>query len=208
MPASRCTPPRILPTPRARRSRPSMATEWCCCRRVHRVSAPIATTPNAVVISRHLRASILKRSRRSAGLASRVRFTDVERLRRTLAASVRRNRNEKAADPVLDAGVVAGIPTAFAKMQAKPVEWTLGKQAFSGVLVYDDASSAKRPGLLMVPDWKGVTDAATATAEKIAATQYVVLVVDMYGKGVRPKDDAEAMAQVKQLYADRSVLAA
>jgi len=95
---------------------------------------------------------------------------------------------------------------AFAKMQAKPVEWTLGKQAFSGVLVYDDASSAKRPGLLMVPDWKGVTDAATATAEKIAATQYVVLVVDMYGKGVRPKDDAEAMAQVKQLYADRSVL--
>jgi len=95
---------------------------------------------------------------------------------------------------------------AFAKMQAKPVEWTLGTQAFSGVLVYDDASSAKRPGLLMVPDWKGVTDAATATAEKIAGTQYVILVADVYGKGVRPKDDAAAMAQVKQLYADRSVL--
>lgn len=95
---------------------------------------------------------------------------------------------------------------AFAKMQAKPVEWMLGKQAFSGVLVYDDASSARRPGLLMVPDWKGVTDAATAVAEKIAGTQYVILVADMYGKGVRPKDDAEAMAQVKQLYADRGVL--
>ena len=51
-------------------------------------------------------------------------------------------------------------------MQAKPVEWTLGTQAFSGVLVYDDASSAKRPGLVMVPDWKGVTDAAIATAEE------------------------------------------
>jgi hypothetical protein len=51
---------------------------------------------------------------------------------------------------------------AFAKMQEKPVEWMLGKQAFSGVLVYDDASSAKRPGLLMVPDWKGVTADATA----------------------------------------------
>ena len=36
----------------------------------------------------------------------------------------------------------------------------------------------------------------------------MVLVADMYGKGVRPKDDAEAMAQVKQLYADRSVLRA
>ncbi len=95
---------------------------------------------------------------------------------------------------------------AFAKMQVKPVEWTLGTQRFSGVLVYDDASTAKRPGLLVVPDWKGVTDAATTTAEKIAGTQYVILVADMYGKGVRPKDDAAAMAQVKQLYADRGVL--
>jgi dienelactone hydrolase len=95
---------------------------------------------------------------------------------------------------------------AWAKMQARPVEWTLGTQAFSGVLVYDDAGGARRPGLLMVPDWKGVTPAATATAEKIAGTRYVVLVADVYGKGVRPKDDAEAMAQVKQLYADRGVL--
>ena len=97
---------------------------------------------------------------------------------------------------------------AWAAMQAKPVEWTLGKQAFSGVLVYDDASAAKRPGIVMVPDWKGVTDAAIATAKKIAGTQYVILVADVYGKGVRPKDDAAAMAQVKTLYADRSVLRA
>ena len=97
---------------------------------------------------------------------------------------------------------------ALAAMQAKPVEWTLGKQAFSGVLVYDDASAAKRPGIVMVPDWKGVTDAAVATAKKIAGTQYVILVADVYGKGVRPKDDAAAMAQVKAMYADRSVLRA
>ncbi len=96
----------------------------------------------------------------------------------------------------------------FAKMQEKPVEWTLDKQAFSGVLVYDDATTTKRPGLVMVPDWKGVTDAAVDTARKIAGTQYVILVADVYGKGVRPKDDAEAMAQVKLMYADRSVLRA
>jgi dienelactone hydrolase len=96
----------------------------------------------------------------------------------------------------------------FAKTQAKPVEWRVGAQAFSGVLVYDDATSAKRPGLVMVPDWKGVTDAAVATAGKIAGTRYVILVADVYGKGVRPKNDAQAMAQVKQLYAHRSVLRA
>lgn len=95
---------------------------------------------------------------------------------------------------------------AWAAMQSRPVEWTLGGQAFSGVLVYDDANAAKRPGLLMVPDWKGVTPAAVATAKKIAGRQYVILVADVYGKGVRPKDDAAAMKQVKSLYADRSVL--
>ena len=97
---------------------------------------------------------------------------------------------------------------AMAAMQAKPVEWTLGRQAFSGVLVYDDASATKRPGIVMVPDWKGVTDAAIATAKKIAGTQYVILVSDVYGKGVRPKDDAAAMVQVKTLYADRGMLRA
>lgn len=97
---------------------------------------------------------------------------------------------------------------AMAAMQAKPMEWTLGKQAFSGVLVYDDASAVKRPGLVMVPDWKGVTDAAVATAKKLAGSQYVILVADVYGKGVRPKDDAAAMAQVQTMYADRSVLRA
>lgn len=97
---------------------------------------------------------------------------------------------------------------AFAAIQAKPVEWTLGKQDFSGFLVYDDASAVKRPGIVMVPDWKGVTEAAVATAKKLAGSQYVILVADVYGKGVRPKDDAAAMAQVKQLYADRSVLRA
>jgi dienelactone hydrolase len=95
---------------------------------------------------------------------------------------------------------------ALAKMQARPVDWTLGKQIFSGVLVYDDAAATKRPGLLMVPDWKGVTADSVRTAQKIAGSRYVILVADVYGKGVRPKDDAAAMAQVKPLYADRNVL--
>ena len=95
---------------------------------------------------------------------------------------------------------------AFAAMQAKPVEWKLGKQSFSGVLVYDDANADKRPGLVMVPDWKGVSENAIAKARHVAGSDYVVLVADMYGSDVRPKNDEEAMAQVKQLYGDREVL--
>jgi dienelactone hydrolase len=97
---------------------------------------------------------------------------------------------------------------AFAAMQAKPVEWKVGKDSFSGVLVYDDTNGIKRPGLVMVPDWKGVTDSAIAKAKHIAGDDYVVLVADVYGTNVRPKEDAEALAQVKKMYADRVTLRA
>ena len=90
---------------------------------------------------------------------------------------------------------------AFAKMQAKPVEWKVGERAFSGVLVFDDAGG-KRPGLVMVPDWYGVTDSAVAKAKHIAGKDYVVLLTDVYGKGVRPKDNKAASAAVGALSKD------
>jgi len=91
---------------------------------------------------------------------------------------------------------------------SKPVSWKLGKQDFSGFLVYDDAGKPKRPGLLMVPDWLGVTPDAVAKARQVAGDDYVVLVVDMYGKGIRPKNPEQALAQVKKLYADRPAMRA
>lgn len=94
----------------------------------------------------------------------------------------------------------------LAAQQAKPVEWKIGKQTFSGFLVYDDANNEKRPGLVLVPDWLGVTPAAVDKARQVAGDDYVVLVVDMYGKGIRPKDPAEALAQVKKMYADVSMM--
>ncbi|MCX7555783.1 dienelactone hydrolase family protein [Xanthomonadaceae bacterium JHOS43] len=97
---------------------------------------------------------------------------------------------------------------ASAAMRAEAVEWTLDGAPFSGVLVYDDASDEARPGLLMVPNWMGVTERAVEHAKEIAGSRYVVLVADMYGKDVRPADATEARAQVSQLYTERPVLRA
>lgn len=85
---------------------------------------------------------------------------------------------------------------------SRPITWKVDTQTFSGVLVHDDASNEKRPGLLMVPDWLGVTKASVEKAGQIAGDDYVVLVVDMYGKNIRPKNPAQALAQVKKLYVD------
>jgi len=97
---------------------------------------------------------------------------------------------------------VAGA--AHAKMLAKPVQWNLDGRGYSGYLVYDDSSDAKRPGLLMIPNWYGVNDDAVAKAKMIAGSRYVILLGDMYGTGLRPANATEARAAVGPLYADRS----
>ena len=61
--------------------------------------------------------------------------------------------------------VSAAMP-ALAKMQQRPVEWQVDGASYSGVLVYDDAGDAKRPGVVMVPNWRGVNASAIDKAAK------------------------------------------
>lgn len=103
--------------------------------------------------------------------------------------------------------LLAALPFAApATMVHRTVTWSEGGTTFQSVLVYDDAGSAKRPGLVMVPNWYGVNDAAIRKAEQLAGKDYVILLTDLYGEQQRPKNAAEAGAATKPLYADRALL--
>ncbi len=108
---------------------------------------------------------------------------------------------------LLVACVSAAMP-ALAKLQQRPVEWQLDGTRYSGVLVFDDEGDARRPGVVMVPNWRGVNASAIEKAGRIAGDDYVVLVADVYGSAVRPKDDAEAAAASRPLRENRAVLRA
>ena len=97
---------------------------------------------------------------------------------------------------------------AQARMVQRAVEWNLDGTHFKSVLVYDDASPAKRPGLVMVPNWYGVNDTAIRKAQMIAGKQYVVLLTDMYGEKLRPEPGHadQAKAATSPLYADRTLM--
>ncbi|THD12300.1 dienelactone hydrolase [Metallibacterium scheffleri] len=95
-----------------------------------------------------------------------------------------------------------------AAMVTRSIDWTLDGTRFHSVLVYDDASSAPRAGLLMVPNWYGINRDAIAKARMIAGDRYVILLTDMYGADVRPTTTAQAQAAVKPLYADRALMRA
>ena len=62
----------------------------------------------------------------------------------------------------------------------------------SGTLVYDNAWSAPRPGVLVTHDWMGNTERTALSAVKLAKLGYVAFCVDVYGKGVRPSSPDEA----------------
>jgi dienelactone hydrolase len=104
--------------------------------------------------------------------------------------------------------VLGHVGAASAAMVTKPVTWTDQGITYKSVLVYDDAVKAKRPGLLMVPNWFGVNDMAIAKAKMIAGKDYVILLTDMYGGDIRPTSEAEAGTAVKPLYTDRKVMRA
>ena len=51
---------------------------------------------------------------------------------------------------------------ASAAPRADKISWKVGNGDFDGFLVWDDASRAPRPGLVMVPNWYGVNERAIA----------------------------------------------
>ena len=104
--------------------------------------------------------------------------------------------------------LLGGVQIAHAAMRTQTVDYSVDGKAMQGVLVWDDAVKAPRPGLLMVPDWTGINPVNIKFAEGIAGKQYVIFMGDMYGKDLRPKNNQEAQAAMQPLMSNRPLLRA
>lgn len=79
-----------------------------------------------------------------------------------------------------------------AKLISKTVEYKDGDQVLAGIMVYDAAIKNKKPTVLIVPNWMGISDETKSKAEFVAKLGYIAFAVDMYGKGNKPKNSEEA----------------
>ena len=93
-----------------------------------------------------------------------------------------------------------------ADMVTRTVDYEIDGEPYQGALVYDDAVTQPRPGLLMVPNWMGVTEHAATKAYRAAGSEYVVFVADMYGRDIRPADAAEAGEAAGVVRGDRALM--
>ncbi|WP_439862175.1 dienelactone hydrolase family protein [Pseudomonas sp. MBLB4136] len=103
-------------------------------------------------------------------------------------------------------GLCALVGAVQAEVVVKSVPYEIDGAAFEGRLIYDDAVSGPRPGLLMVPDWLGVTENAEKQAALVAGDKYLVFMADMYGKATRPANAEEAGAAAGAVRADRALM--
>jgi dienelactone hydrolase len=82
--------------------------------------------------------------------------------------------------------------SAEAAVKTKVIEYRQGDTVLEGYLAWDDARSAKRPGILVVHEWTGINDHIRQRTEALAKLGYVALAADIYGKGVRPAAQPDA----------------
>src|SRR6478752_7230098 len=93
---------------------------------------------------------------------------------------------------IIAIGVLACALAGRAEIHTENVEYKNGDVLLQGYIAYDDSTQEKRPGVLIVHQWKGLTDYEKKRAEMLARLGYVAFAADIYGKGVHPKDTSEA----------------
>lgn len=102
------------------------------------------------------------------------------------------------------AGLALGAAvTVNAKLIIKPVAYEHAGVKLEGYLAYDDAkvsADKKAPGVLVIPEWWGLTDYPKGRAEQLAKLGYVAFAADMYGAGVTTSDPKKAGELAGQFY--------
>lgn len=91
--------------------------------------------------------------------------------------------------------------TAYAALQEEAVTYKDGDTVMKGFIVYDDASKAKRPGIVVVHEWWGITRHVRDEARRFASQGYTAFVADMYGDAKtadNPKDAGALSGSVRE----------
>ncbi|MBI1942239.1 MAG: dienelactone hydrolase family protein [Betaproteobacteria bacterium] len=91
---------------------------------------------------------------------------------------------------------------AQAAIQEEAVTYKDGDTVLKGFIVYDDAKKGKRPGIVVVHEWWGITKHTREEARKFAAQGYTAFVADMYGEAKTADHPKDAGGLMKALMGD------
>ena len=105
-------------------------------------------------------------------------------------------RNSIAASIAGAAFALSFAGTTLAAIQEEAVSYQDGDTVLKGFVVFDDASTAKRPGIIVVPEWWGVNKHMRDEARRYAGEGYTAFIADIYGEGKTADNPKDAGALV------------
>ena len=96
------------------------------------------------------------------------------------------------------------LRAASANIVSKPLDYTdVRGAALQGTLVYDDSTTGQRPGVLVIHDWRGITDTTLQRCQMLAKLGYVAFAADIYGKDIHPQSIPEFVQQATMYKSNR-----
>jgi dienelactone hydrolase len=99
------------------------------------------------------------------------------------------------------------IPAALsAKVIGKAVEYKVGDTSLKGYLAYNTSFKGKRPGVIVVHEWWGLTEYPKMRARMLAKLGYVAFAADMFGDGKVADNPADAQNYAGESYKDPAAL--
>lgn len=98
------------------------------------------------------------------------------------------------------------ILSAPAAVTSRLVKYQDGVTALEGQLVWNDALTGPRPGVLLFHQWGGWGDYEMRRARQLAGLGYVVFVADVYGQGIRPETQEARAAEAGKYRNDRTLM--
>ena len=98
--------------------------------------------------------------------------------------------------------------SAHATVREEPVTYQDGETTMKGFVVFDDAIQGKRPGIIMVHEWWGITKHIHNEAQKFAQQGYTAFIADMYGDAKTADNPKDAGALSSSVMKDPKVMQA
>jgi len=89
-----------------------------------------------------------------------------------------------------------------ASIKEDAVEYSADTVKMNGYVAYDANVEGKRPIVLVVPEWWGLTDYPRMRAKQLAQLGYLAMAVDMYGNGKTVDNPTDAQNMSMPFYQD------
>lgn len=80
----------------------------------------------------------------------------------------------------------------YSYAQLKPKQYKDEDQILNGFQITPSKAKKQKPGILILPAWKGIDQLSKDTAKRLSDIGYYAFVADIYGQGNYPKDYNEA----------------